>query len=260
MTELKTPGIIDSAAAQQAAQQSVAVVGEQGPLALGALPDEAMVALVGDAQQAGPLGEWYKGLDPAEKQLAQSAALRTMTAFDSFAVVAEHADGNHEYEVAEALLAALHLRRVDASLVAQRMTEDGQSWLTYRPVADGVVLRELVSPQGYHAFLLTPPDAQEQAEFLRFLGVTDDSAASGEERVVTESDLEGGQRLDFLRGITHVTTLARQLDDGGDLTVVHASASELFVAAPSGESVTYTPAGPQAVVDLWRGWAEGATS
>lgn len=259
MPELKTPGIVDSEAAQGAARQAISTAREGGRLALGALPDEAMVAIVGDAERAGPLGEWYKGLGPEEKQLAQSAALRTMTTFDTFAVVAEHDDGNHEYEVAEAVLAALHLRRIDASLVAQRITEDGQSWLSYRPVGEGLVLRELVSPQGYHAFVLAAPDGDELTEFLRFVGVTDASSSGGSERVVTEEDLEGGERLDFLRGITHVTTLARQIGEGGDVRVVHASTSELFVAAPSGETVSYRPAQPETVSDLWREWAGAVT-
>ena len=260
MPELKTPGIIDSPAAEQAAAQALAALGGDARLTLGALPDEAMVALVGDAQLAGPLGEWYRGLSPEDKQLAQSAALRTLTTFDAFALVAEREDGDNEYEVAESLLAALHLRRVDASLVAQRMTEDGQSWLSYRPAGDGVLLREVVSPQGYHAFVLTRSDADEMAEFLRFLGVSETSASSGEPRSVGESDLASGERLDFLAGITHVTTLARQLGEAGDLKVVHASPSELYVAEPGADSVTYTPVAQSAVIDLWTQWSEGAAA
>lgn len=257
MTELKTPGIVDSGSARRAADNALATGADDGRLPLGALPDEAMVALVGEAEQAGPLGEWYRGLSTDDKQLAQSAALRTMTTFDSFAVVEEHPDGNHEYEVAESLLAALHLRLVDAALVAQRVTEGGMSWLSYRAAGQGMLLREVVSPQGYHAFLLTRPDEAERAEFLRFLGVSEGSVSEGEPRLVREADLSEAAGLDFLTGITHVTTLARSLGAENDLTVVHASDSQLYLATPGADAVTYRPEGQAALHRMWDEWVQG---
>lgn len=254
MTEVRTPGIVESEAAGEAARRVVEEMAGESRLSLGALPDEAMVALVGDSELAGPLGHWYRGLDPEEKQLAQSAALRTMTTFDTFAVVEEVDDGQNEYEVAPSLLAALHLRGTDASFVGQRITDGGMTWLSYRPAAPGLLLRELVSPQGYHAFLLTRPDEDELAEFLRWAGVEEGSSSSGEVRVVGEDELAGEQGLEFVQGATHVTTLARQLTGGADLSVIHASASLLYIATPGEGAVTYTPAEPAAVHEMWHEW------
>lgn len=255
MTDLKTPGIVDGDAAAQAADAALSTFsGTTGRTPLGALPDEAMVALVGDPQMAGPLGDWYRGLSAEDKQLAQSAALRTMTTFDAFAVVAEHEDGNHEYVVNESLLAALRLRRTDAGLVAQRVTQEGVSWLSYREVAPGVLLRELVSPQGYHAFMLTRAEEDEHADIVRFLGVGETSRSTGEARTVGEEQLQDPDGMSFLEGITHVTTLARELPDRGDVCVVHAAPTALYVATPGDGSVTYTPAAPDAVTALWQEW------
>lgn len=255
MTDLRTPGIVDSPAARDAAAAALRTFGDDPRLPLGALPDEAMVALVGDPQLAGPLGPWYRGLSPEDKQLAQSAALRTMTTFDAFSAGEEQADGEREYLVAEALLGSLHLRSVDATLVAQRMTQEGPAFLSYRPVATGALLRELVSPQGYHAFLLTRPDADEGADLRRWMGVGERSRSEGTPREVGEEQLAAEDGLDFLTGITHVTTLARQLPDRNDLLVVHASADDLYVATPGEAAVTYRPGSPGDVDALWSEWA-----
>ncbi len=260
MTELRTPGIIGTPASADAAAQALQTFREGDErVSLGALTDEAMVALVGDPEQAGPFGPWYRGLDPEEIQLAQMAALRTLTTVDLFAVTGESDDGSTEYVVAPALLAALELRGAEACLIGHRMTAEGPGYWIYRPV-DGGLLREIVTHQGYHAFLLTRPDDEERDDLLRWLGAEETAAPDGGAVTVADGDLDDVEKMSFLEGTTRVTTLARQFPgtEGGESTgrvdVVHAGPGKGYIATPAGAEVRYRPAGPSEITELWDEW------
>ena len=136
--------------------------------------DEELVAYVGDPTRCHPFGNWYPGLSPEQMQLAQIAALRTLTTREQFIMAADGPDAG-DFVMPDQTLALLRLRDADPTFTAQRQTSDGVSWLIVRPVDDGCFLRELTTPQGYRAYALTDGGKQARADFIRFMYVPDDA-------------------------------------------------------------------------------------
>ena len=253
-----TPGIVDSDAAAEAARKAVEAFRQEPEqlLGLGSVTDEELVAYVGDPTRCHPFGNWYPGLSPEQMQLAQMAALRTLTTREQFIMAADGPDSG-DFVMPDQTLALLRLRDADPTFTAQRQTSDGVSWLIVRPVDDGCFLRELTTPQGYRAYALTDGGKQARADFIRFMYVPDDARPADVDRAVGTAQLEAGEGVPFLEGCDAVTTVVRvgdEFTDGGDIRVVHLKDGEVFVGLPDGDTIRYTGASVDQLREIWDEW------
>lgn len=257
-TGFTSPQIVESEAAGAAAQAALQQLRDAPDelIGLGGITDEELVAYVGDPGECHPFGEWYPTLSPEEKQLAQMAALRTLTTREQFVLAGDTTDAT--FVMPDQTLALLALRRAQPTLTAQRQTSDGVSWYLLRKVGDDAYLRELTTPQGYRSYALSTACKGLRDELLRWMYLPEGATAADVDTTVSTSELAGGSDVSFLEGCDSVTTLVRVgegFEDGGDVRLIHVRSGQGFVGRPlSQDSMTYAGADEDAVAALWDEW------
>lgn len=257
--ELSSPGIVDTPAARDAAGAALARLADEPDVlhGLGGITDEELVAYVGDPQQCHPFGSWYPTLQDEAKQVAQLAALRTLTTREQFALVG--AGDEASYSMPQQTLALLQLRQGEPTLTAQRQTSDGTSWYLLRPLGEQGCLREVTTPQGYRSYALSTLCDGLREELLTWMHVGPDALPAEVDVTETTGQIEGEGDLGFLDRCDAVTTLIRvgpRYEDGGDVRLVHAKQGTVFVGEPVDQgTMRYRGEQRVALGRLWDEWA-----
>lgn len=224
---------------------------------LGSLTDEELVVLMGGIEAVEPLGQWYPGLGEHPRRVARTTALRSLTSREEV-LVAQTAEGDLNARMSRRLMALLRMRFAPVGLSAQAMTRQGPSWYTLRRCED-LWLREVVTPQGLHAFDLVRVDDDEELFIRGFLGLFDRCTASS---VKGLSQPGGGapapgEVVAFLAKQRHVSQLALVHPDREHTEAVVVAVDEggaTTLGTTRGDGLVYDGVDPEAVLDRLRSW------